>query len=81
MNLIILGTDHGLQRHDLNLEQKISGLCKEFRVTLIAEEFRLGEVSVASKAAGECRIAPPLQVDMDAKERKLAGIDIVLSKY
>src|ERR1017187_2950352 len=63
------------------LKQKISGLCKEFQVTLIAEEFRPGEVSVASKAAEECGIAPSLQVDMNSEERKLAGIDIVLSKY
>jgi len=81
VNLIILGTDHKLQPRDLMLKQEISGLCKEFQVTLIAEEFRPGEVSVASKAAEECGIAPSLQVDMNSEERRLAGIDIVLSKY
>ena len=60
------------------LKQQISGLCKEFQVTLIAGEFRSGEVSVASKAAEECGIAPSLQVDMNSEERKLAGIDAVL---
>ncbi len=81
MNLIILGTDHALQPSDLKLEHAISGLCKEFQVTLIAEEFRPGKVSVASKAAEEYGIAPPLQVDMDAEDRERAGIAVVLSKY
>lgn len=81
MNLVVLGTDHGLQPRDLMLKHKILGLCKEFQVTLIAEEFRPGEVSVASEAAEECGIAPQLQVDMNSEERKLARIDAVLRRY
>ena len=81
VNLIILGIDHRLQPRDLMLKQKISELCKGFQVTLIAEEFRPGEVSVAGEAAEECGIAPPLQVDMEADERERAGIAGVLSRY
>ncbi len=71
MRLIILGTDHILQRGDEGLKQRIEALIEVECVTLIGEEYLptgIGGQVAASKGV------PWIEIDMSCQERNDAGI-------
>jgi hypothetical protein len=79
MEIVVLGIDHRSQRSDLMLTQEIARLCRKHEITLITEETRREDATVARQVANECGI-DWLPVDMDKEERKSAGIYETLCK-
>ena len=74
MEMIVLGTDHGLQAHDQRLRAFIVELVERNRVTMIAEENRISSVTIAREVS-ESMGFPRVQIDMSIEDRIKAGID------
>jgi hypothetical protein len=73
MQIIILGTDHLLQRDDEDLRLLISGIIARQRVTLIAEENRAMVDTIARQMAPSLGI-PWIQIDMSIDQQVKVGI-------
>jgi len=74
MRLIILGTDHELQCHDLDLKALIAEIVTRERVTLIAEENRPMSNTIARQMSESIGLRW-IQIDMSIEDRIKAGID------
>lgn len=74
MNLIIIGTEHDLQDSDSYLKDLVASLSESEQVTLIGEEHAFSSISVARQVA-QSKGIPWVQIDMDAGERRKAGIE------
>lgn len=73
MKLILLGTEHRRQVSDPSLKEVIRSICRQYHVTLIAEESRPGTNTVAKEVAEELGIAW-VPVDMTDDERREAKV-------
>ena len=74
MQIIILGTDHDLQRSDPDLNALISDIIARQRITLIAEENRAMSETVARQVSRSLGLRW-VQIDMSIEDRIKAGID------
>ncbi len=77
MKLIVLGTDHALQRSDPGLKQFLDALIETERVAFVGEEYTT--TSVARQVA-ESKGIQWIQIDMTQEDRNRAGIGGLLGR-